>query len=205
MTYDLNSFSRVGTALLVTLEIDEYRVEPGDTPTSTTLRFCDQNRNIQIGAYNFLGTGQLLGITATRSELRASAGEVTITLSGIPNNRIKEIINSRLKGNRVQIHRIFYNPQNMGSLSGSILSTDMIGRFFGVVTNYSIEEDFDIEGRSAGNTLSIICSSWLEVMSFRIKNRKTNPEDMKYFYPTDVSFDRVPKLVGANFDFGAPQ
>ena len=205
MTYDLNSYSAVGTALLVTLEIDEYRINPGDTPSSVTLRFCDQPSNITIGSYTFTGVGQLLGITATRSELRSSTGEITLTLSGIPNDRLKEIINSRLKGNRIQVHRIFYNSQTGGSLAIGLESTTMIGRFFGVVTNYSIEEDFDSANRTASNTLSIICSSWIEVLGSTVKNRKTNPASMKAYSPADVSFDRIPKLVGANFDFGAPQ
>jgi hypothetical protein len=203
MSYDLTSYPSIGTALLVSIEIDEYRVNPGDSPTSTVLRFCDQTRTITFGGYPFVGTGQLLNITATRSELRTSTGDLTISLSGIPDNRIKEIINSRIKGNRVQIFRAFYDPATLGSLS--IALSDPIGRFFGVINNYSIEEDYDITNRTNSNTLSLICSSWVEVLSKKVQNRKTNPNDMKSFYSTDVSFDRVPSLVGANFDFGAPQ
>jgi hypothetical protein len=38
----------------------------------------------------------------------------------------------------------------------------------------------------------------------RVTGRRTNPDDQKKFYPTDVSMDRVPTLVDANFNFGAP-
>lgn len=206
MTIDLSAYSKIGNALLVRIPVEEYKVDTGDTPTSVVLKLSDVLVPITI-TYNgtnetYTGTGQLLSISPSRSELRNTASDVTITLSGIPDARIKEIMNSKIKGSRVEIYRVLYNAENW-----SVLPTvgNPVGRFFGIITNFSLEEDYDITNKTNSNTISLVCSSWQEVLNTKISGRKTNPEDMKSFYPTDTSFDRVPKLVGANFDFGAPQ
>jgi hypothetical protein len=79
------------------------------------------------------------------------------------------------------------------------------GRFFGIVSNYTLDEEYDIEGRSSSNTIAIECASTAEFLNNKVTGRKTNPKSMKSFYSSDVSMDRVPNLVGANFNFGAPQ
>jgi hypothetical protein len=79
-----------------------------------------------------------------------------------------------------------------------------VGRFFGLVNNYSLQEDYDVTARTSSNTIVIVCSSAVEILNNKLAGRRTNPIDQKSFYPSDLSMDRVPKLVGANYQFGAP-
>jgi hypothetical protein len=157
---------------------------------------------VTIDGESYVGLGKLLGVTSTVSELKGSTSTVTLTISGIPNTSINEILTSSLKGSPVKIYRVVFNPVNNVQLA---IPGNPAGRFFGIVNNYTLEEDFDIENRTSTNTINIECNSVMEFLENKISGRKTNPESMKLFYPNDVSFDRVPNLVGANFNFGAPQ
>ena len=126
---------------------------------------------------------------------------MTITLSGIPNSSIQEIIASRLKGSTVKIYRGIFN-----STTGALLSiTDNpVGRFNGYITNFNLAEEYDFDNKNASNTIVINCSSTVSILERRVAGRRTNTESMKYYYSSDVSMDRVSALSGAYFDFGAP-
>lgn len=202
MTINLNSYRAIETGLFVRIEVDYYKAAVGDTPTSTVLRFSDYRGTVSIDGESYQGLGKLLNISATTSELKGSTSSVTISISGIPNTSISEIINSRMKGCPIKIYRMVFDPVTGNKLN---ISGNPAGRFFGIVNNYSLEEDYNLETRTSTNTISMICSSNMEFLQNKISGRKTNPESMKRFYPTDVSMDRVPNLVGANFNFGAPK
>lgn len=191
MAIDLSTYDAIETGLFVRIAVG-----------STILRFSDYRGTVTINGESYVGLGKLLGITATKSELKGSTGTVTITVSGIPNTSIAEIMNSSLKGSPVKIYRVVFNP-----VTGAQLAIDgnPAGRFFGYVNNYTLEEEYTIEERRSTNTIAIVCSSTQEFLENKVTGRKTNPESMKKFYPGDVSMDRVPNLVGANFNFGAPQ
>jgi hypothetical protein len=192
MAIDLSSYDSIQTGLFVRIEVT----------SSNILRFSDYRGTVTIDGESYVGLGKLLGVTSTVSELKGSTSTVTLTISGIPNTSINEILTSSLKGSTVKIYRVVFNPVNNVQLA---IPGNPAGRFFGIVNNYTLEEDFDIENRTSTNTINIECNSVMEFLENKISGRKTNPESMKLFYPNDVSFDRVPNLVGANFNFGAPQ
>lgn len=201
----LGSYDSIGTALLVRLTVEEYRVNPGDVATTEVLKFSNWVTPITVTVYGnnetYTPTGQLLNITPSRNELRSSTGGVTVTLSGIPNTSIAEIINSKIKGSQIQIFRAILDSNTNLPMSG-LDSGNPVGRFLGIVNNYSLEEDYNIGQKVATSTIVLDCASSLELLSTKVQGRRTNPEDMEYFYPGDKSFSRVPSLVDANFNFG---
>jgi hypothetical protein len=202
MAIDLTSYQSVGTGLFARIEVEYYKDTPEATPTSTVLRFSDYIQTVTINSEQYLGLGKLVGITTTTSELRNSNGSITITISGIPDTSIAEIVNSRIKGCPVQVYRAMFD-----SVTGELLDIvgNPVGRFFGIVDNYTIDEDYDIVTRTSSNTLALVCSSTVEILNNKIAGRKTNPTSQKLFYTEDVSMDRVPNLAGALFNFGAPR
>lgn len=192
MSIDLSSYDSIEAGLFVRIAV----------PGGSVLRFSDYRGTVTIDGESYVGLGKLLGISSTTSELKGSTGTVTITVSGIPNTSISEIMNSQLKGSPVKIYRMVFNTVTGAALS---IAGNPAGRFFGYVNNYALEEEYTIEERRSTNTISIICSSNMEFLENKVAGRKTNPESMKKYFPGDLSFDRVPNLVGANFNFGAPQ
>lgn len=205
MSVNLSSYDTIGSALLVRITVIDYRLIAGAEPIETVLKFTDSNTTITVntnsGTENYVGAGNLMSVTTSRSELRASGSDITISLSGIPNTSIDEIVNSTIKGSRVEVYRVLTNTSTGQPL---VITGNPVGRFFGIVTNYALEEDYDVNARTATNTISLICSSWIGVLDKKISGRKTNPYDQKLFYPGDTSMDRVPSLVGANYQFGSP-
>jgi hypothetical protein len=201
-TPNLSSYSSVQSNLFVRIQVDEYSQTPGGPYTAEVLRFSDAITTYTVDSESYTPLGSLMAITASASELRVSSGELTITLSGIPDTSIAEIVNSKLKGAPVRVYRLFSD-----ATTGTALSIDgnPSGRFRGFVNNYAINEEWDNLTRVATNTLVLSCASAVDVLNRKISGRKTNPESQKRFYPTDLSMDRVPNLENATFNFGAPK
>ncbi len=196
----LNSYTSIQSNLFVRIEIDDYRTSPSASYTSQVLRFSDARNNYDINGETYTGLGNLLAITSSVSELRVSSGELTITVSGIPNTSIAEIVNSRIKGCPVIIYRGIFDPTTGAPLD---IPVNPLDRYRGFVNSYSLQEDYDVATRTATNTIALICNSSVDVLENKIAGRKTNPSSQKSFYPSDISMDRVPTLKGATFDFGA--
>jgi hypothetical protein len=201
-TPDLSSYKSVQSNLFVRIQVDEYRATTSGAYTTEVLRFSDDLQTRTINSESYAPLGRLMGITSATSELRVSSGELTITLSGIPNTSIAEIINSKIKGAPVRIYRLFSN-----AATGTVLSIagNPSGRYRGFVNNYSLNEEYDSITRSSTNTIVLTCASSVDVLQNKIAGRKTNPESQKRFFPSDLSMDRVPTLENATFNFGAPK
>lgn len=202
MTINLSSYPSIAAGLLVRIQIDNYRTTNSGAYSQEILTFSDWNETINYDGEDYLGLGKFVGITASTSELKSSSGSITITISGIPNSSIAEIVNSQIKGSPISVYRILFDATTLDILD---LPANPVGRFFGIINNYSLDEDYDVETRTSTNTISLICSSLTEVLDNKVAGRKTNSASQKSFYPFDVSMDRVTSLVGANFNFGAPK
>lgn len=201
-TPDLTAYSAIQSNLFVRIQVSEYRTDPSSGYTANVLRFSDLLTPYTINSESYVGLGRLMSITSSASEIRVSPGELTITLSGIPNSSIYEILHSKLKGSPVRVYRVLFDPNTGQKID---IAGNPLGRFRGFVNNFSLNEEYDTAARTASNTLVLTCASSVGVLEQKTSGRKTNPQSMKRFYPTDVSFDRVPNLENATFDFGAPK
>jgi hypothetical protein len=188
MSLDLSSYSAIQTALFVTIEVDSFQ----------TLAFSNYGRTITLSGTEYTALGQLMNVTDTTSELRVSASELTVTLSGLPTTSISEVLTYKFKGSPITVIRGIFNPATGELLN---ITGNPAGKFQGIVNNYSLDEDWS--GSDSTNTISLICTSKIGVLSNKIAGRRTNPIDQKLLYPTDLSMDRVPNLANSNFNFGA--
>lgn len=191
MAIDLSAYASVETHLFIKIDIPDYEV----------LTFSDYYKSYTIAGDTYQALGQLLSVSDTDSNLRATPSELSIVISGIPEGRISEILANRIKGSRVEVLRAFFNP-----VTGELLniSGNPAGKFKGVIGNYSINDDI-AEGGDTG-TISIVLTakSVIDLLNNKVTGRRTNPIDQAQFYPGDESFDRVPALAKSNFNFGAP-
>lgn len=170
--------------------------------TDFTWLFSDYIRSVSIEGDTYVGLGKLLAISNTSSELKASNNDLSITVSGVPNTSLSDVLSARVKGASITINRALFN-----SSTGALLSItgNPLKRYIGIVNNYGINEEYDNQTRTAKSTVTFTCSSILDVLGNTAQGRRTNPEDQKVFYPNDRCFDRITKLIGSNFNFGAPQ
>jgi hypothetical protein len=198
----LSNYSHIRTALFVKMEVTEYLQSDGSF-AQTDLLFSDHYKDYDLFVgETYTALGQLLNVSSSSSELTPSSGSLTLTISGIPDRSIEEIIKSKIKSSTVTINRAFF-AQN-GELINDGSTTNPVGRFNGFVSNYSLFEEWDAENRLSTNTIVFDCNSQIELLAKKTGGRKTNPTSMKKFYPTDTSFDRVPAIVNANINFGGP-
>ena len=165
------------------------------------MRFSDHSDTYSIDGEPYTNIGQLLSISATASEIRATESEVTVVVSGVPTGSIAEILNNNPKGAELQIKRVFFNPVTGLPLG---ISGNPATKFLGLVTNYSIDEEYDPVGRQASNSIALICSSELSILKNKVTGRRTNPYDQTRFFPGDLAMNRVPTIQNSSFQFGAP-
>lgn len=195
MTVNLTSYTSIRAATFVRLQVDQYRTNSTGGYFAQTLRFSDHNANFDIDGETYTALGRLLGVTSTASELRSSSNDITVTLSGIPNSSIAEVIHSKIKGSAIQIYRAYF------TVAGVQIGATQT-RWKGTVSNFALDEEYNVLDMEATNSIQLSCISSVDLLQKKQNARRTNPVSMKSFYSTDTSFDRVPTLIGRSFDFG---
>jgi len=193
MSVNLSSYSAIEAALFFKIDVPDYTPGP--------LLFSSYNIPVEIEGDTYIGLGNFLSVTDTSSDIRATAGTLSVTLSGIPNSSIQEILSLRLKGSNCYVWRVLFDAITKQILA---IPGNPVGRFQGRVENYSVEEDYDNVNSQASNTLAMSLSSVVETLESKIAGRATNPTDQKYFFPDDLSMDKVLALANSNLNFGAP-
>lgn len=187
---DLSSYTSIQTNLFVRLDIPGYSV----------LKFSDFSVPYTIDSESYTALGQLLSISDSSSELRATPQEVTVAIAGIPNANVTDIINNPVKGSNIKIYRAFFNPSTGQLLS---LAGNPAQKFQGIVSNYDITDELDMGSLSGTVTVTLTCTNVVELLNNKVAGRRTNTVDQKTYYPSDISMDRVYALVNSNFNFGA--
>lgn len=171
------------------------------TLSGSTLLFSDKLESTVISGDTYVGLGKLLSVSGSNSELRSSGQDLTISISGIPDSSITDIINSGIKGSPVIIRRGLFNASTGAFLSA--ITGNPIIRFTGYVNNMAFEEDYDVDSKTSSNTIILSCASNIDILDNKIQGRKTNSESQKKYFPNDLSMDRVTNLESSYFDFGA--
>jgi hypothetical protein len=171
------------------------------TLSGSTLLFSDKLESTVIASDTYVGLGKLLAISGSNSELRSSSQELTISISGVPDASITDIINSEIKGSPVIIRRGLFNAST-GAFLSAVTGNPVI-RFTGYVNNLSFEEEYDVDTKTSSNTMILTCASNVDILNNKVQGRKTNSESQRKYFPTDLSMERVATLENSYFDFGA--
>lgn len=194
MAIDLSGRGSVGVVLAVRLQIPDLDI----------IRLSTWNRPLSITeqdgtAYSYGGAGILLSVGETTQELRATSNETAIGLSGIPIEYAIAVQQQRLKGSLVTIYRVFTDPTTDAVLS---IAGNPVIMFKGAVSNYGFSEQFNEFSQDSSLVINLSCSSIIDVLQTKFTGRRTNREDMRFYFPTDPSFDRVSVISNRPFDFG---
>lgn len=190
---DLRSYAAIESAVLVKWEV----------PDLDTAYLTDYSQTISFDGQTYTNIGNLLSITGATSELKASPNEITITLSGIPTNAVTNILNKQIKGSKLWIYRAFFDATTTAQIDlypGTAGTQSVLLKFRGIVTNYDISDSVEVDAKLATTTITLTCSSLVEVLSNKVNGRRTNAQD----FPGELSMSRVQALANSNFNFGAP-
>jgi len=167
-------------------------------------------RPITWNGNTYAALGHFIGMNELQDDLRATNNSIQISLSGIPkdpgeaglpgyNSFVDLILQTDIKGSRVQIYRAFFDP-----VTHEFLNAQTSLRFSGYISNYTLTDSIDAEAHIDTNTLVIQCSSINAILEKTITGRRTNSADQKNLYPTDTGMDRVVAISRTSFDFGKP-
>jgi hypothetical protein len=168
------------------------------------VRFTNHNTPVSItesdgNSYSYSAIGTLLGITQMTNELKSSKADVNISLSGIPNQYMADIVANPIKAAPVEIRKVFFDTNgNQLAIAGN-----PVLEFVGVVSNFAIDEQWtDYKSQSITTNIVLTCASTLSVLTNLESGRRTNQADQNYWFPGDNSMNRVAMLTDAVFDFG---
>lgn len=172
------------------------------TMPDATYTFCNAASDVTVDSTTFSGLGSYLGISQIQQDIKASSVDLTVSLTGIDPDNISIILSSDIKGSRIEIWRGFLDSNNQIETISSV--QQFFKRYQGIISNISINEDYNEQARTRIATCVVSCASMRIVLDNRIAGIRTNPNNWKFLYPGDTSMDRVPVIASTYFDFGTP-
>ena len=116
------------SCLMVDLDID-----------GTTYYLSNAYKKLTYNSNTYTELGAFLGVSEVAEDIRATNGDITLNLSGVPSSDgayLSLVLTTNIKGGTVKVYRGFFD-QNTFELDTSQVYT----RFNGVITNFAITED----------------------------------------------------------------
>jgi hypothetical protein len=166
----------------------------------TVYTFSSSYKSEVINGLTYSALGGLLSVGTHQRDIRVTSSDTSIMLSGIGSDNIYVVLANKLKGSLVEIYRGFYNQNYV--LQSTVL------RFNGVITSYSIVEDYNPIDSTDAFSITVNCSSYKTILANRIAGRQTSPNHWNQYSTVPANKDsvmiNVPNLINAYFDFGMP-
>jgi len=171
------------------------------TMASATYTFCNAATLITVNGISFTNLGSLLQLGDIKSNVKATSSDLSISLTGVDGTNVYIVLNSDIKGSTIEVWRGFLDSNNQ------IITTptqQFFKRYQGIVSNYSVTEDWNQEARTRVATVGLSCASFRTILENRVGGIRTTPNSWQSKYPGDTSMNRVQSISGAYFDFGSP-
>ena len=202
MSLKYENTQHLESVLVIMITVLNYRASSTDVPHTEYIVFNDSDRRFAIfdeagNEHVANGYGQFLSVSSSRNELTPSSSQVSLSISGIPNSSLWQILNNPMKGSQINIWRAFYHQ----GTEDQIVPGQLDGRFYGTISHYSIQDT--TTETSATSVITLICDNLAQRTFGEIRGRQTNSQIQKILFPNDTSFDRVSSLVGSAYNFGA--
>ena len=173
------------------------------TTDSGTYRFATTPSVLTIPAVDsqpFDALGSLVKIGDAARDIKSTANETTATLVGIDTAMLALVLNSKIKGSKIEMWHGFFDSNNELITNGG---TGGLYKFFtGYINSFSISEQWMEEIREYVGVVSISASSTQIILQNRTSGRYTNNNAWTFFNPTDTSMNRIGYVSTINYAFG---
>jgi hypothetical protein len=169
--------------LLIQLQID-----------ATTYYISNSWKAITYDGNTYTELGAFLNVGEFTEDIKTTNGDLSLVLTGIPAGNVQTVMTEPVKGGAVTIFRAFFDS--------SYAVSAVYPRYKGIITNYNITENVDLEQGDITNTVGISVASINTILENRVNGQRTNPQDREKYFTGDKTFDRVPIINGTAFDFG---
>lgn len=173
------------------------------TTPSATYRFATTPTAITVPAVDsqaFTALGQLVKVGNATRDIKSTANETTVTLTGIDPVMLGLVLGTEIKGAQLEMWHGFFDS------SGQLLTNGGTGglyQFFnGYINSFGINEQWYEEIRGYIGTITISASSIQLILQNRLAGRYTNNNSWQFYAPTDTSMNRVAFIQTINYAFG---
>lgn len=164
-----------------------------------TYTFCNAAAPITVNSVTYTNLGSLLQLSDIKRDIKATSSDLSISLTGVDGTNVAVVLGSDIKGSQIEVWRGFLDSNNQ------IITTptqQFFKRYQGIVSNFSITEDFNEQMRIRVATVGLSCASFRTILENRVGGVRTTPKIWQAYYPGDTSMNRVPTIAGSYFDFG---
>lgn len=173
------------------------------TTPSATYRFATTPTAITVAAVDaepFTALGQLVKVGNATRDIKSTANETTVTLTGIDPVMLGLVLGTEIKGAQLEMWHGFFDA------NGQLITTGGTGglyQFFnGYVNSFGISEQWFEEVRGYIGTITISASSIQLILQNRLAGRYTNNNSWQFYAPNDTSMNRVAFIQTINYAFG---
>lgn len=169
------------------------------TLPAVSYAFCNAASPITVNGMTFTNLGSLLQLSEIKRDIKATSSDLSVSLTGVDGTNVSIVLSSDIKGSRIEVWRGFLDSNNQ------IITTptqQFFKRYQGIVSNYSITEDWNEQARTRIATVGLSCASFRTILENRVGGIRTTPKIWQVYYPNDTSMNRVPAIAGSYFDFG---
>lgn len=153
-----------------------------------------------VDANPFQAVGTLLAIGQVQRDIKSTANDTTVTLSGIDTSMLGFVLGQNVKGSTIELWHGFFDTN--GALITSGGTGGLYQYFNGIITSFAISEQWMDEARMYVGTISVSASSIQLILQNRIAGRYTNNSSWQFYNSTDTSMNRVPYIQTINYQFG---
>ena len=170
---------------------------------SDIYRFTTAPNNITVSAVDvnaFNAVGTLIKVGNVQRDIKSTANETTVTLVGIDTSMLGWVLGQNVKGSAIQMWHGFFDTN--GALITSGGAGGLYQFFDGIVTSFSISEQWMEEVRMYVGTITVSASSIQLILQNRIAGRYTNNNSWQFFNSGDTSMNRVSFIETINYQFG---
>lgn len=178
---------------------DFIRIDTG----SQVYRFCTAPSNITVPAVDpepFSAVGTLMRIGEVQRDIKSTANETTVSLTGIDTSMLGFVLGNTVKGSAIDMWHGFFDTD--GALITTGGSGGLYQFFSGFITSFSIQENWMEDQRMYVGTVSVSASSVQLILQNRTGGRYTNDDSWQFYNPGDTSMNRVAFISTINYQFG---
>ncbi|CAB4172059.1 hypothetical protein UFOVP924_42 [uncultured Caudovirales phage] len=166
-------------------------------------RFTTAPSNMTVAAVDaspFDSVGVLMKVGDVQRDIKSTANETTLSLTGIDTATLGFILGQNIKGSPIEMWHGFFNTD------GELLTTGGTGglyKFFtGIITAFSINENWMEEAKMYVGTITVSASAIQLILQNRISGRYTNDNSWQFNDSGDTSMNRVAFIETINYAFG---
>ena len=153
-----------------------------------------------VDALAFDSVGVLMKVGDVQRDIKSTANETTLSLTGIDTATLGFILGQNIKGSPIEMWHGFFNT------NGELITTGGTGglyKFFtGIVTSFSITENWIEDAKMYAGTITVSASAIQLILQNKVSGRYTNDNSWQFTTPLDTSMNRVAFIETINYAFG---